>query len=126
MAFPKITYNNGTAQTLTFTYPPVAKPGVDDLEQQRTDSISLSGLKQSISVRTDDFFNLQMDFVPIADLPAWQQFMQYALTGVQFQYYPDASIGVFTTFTLEDTKWLPTRAFFGTAKFKLRFRKVPS
>jgi hypothetical protein len=126
MAFPKITYNNGTLQTLNFTYPPVAKPGTDDLEQQRTDSISLSGLKQSISIRTDDFFTLQMDFVPQADLPAWKLFMQWALAGNSFQYYADASINVFDTFTLEDTKWTPTRAFFGTAKFKLRFRKVPS
>lgn len=94
------------------------------MEAQRNDSISLSGLKQSVSWRTDVFHNLQMEAVPIADLPAWRDFMTYALAGGEFSYYPDAALAGFTVYTLEDTKWALSRAYIGYAKFTLKFRKV--
>ena len=119
---PKIVYN---ATTLNFSYPPVQKPNASlDRETQREDSITLTGLKQSIFVRTDEFWNLQMDFVPYADLAAWEGFIDWALQGNSFDYYPDSTSGTHTAYTLEDTGWKPQRAFFGFVKFKLRFRKV--
>lgn len=118
---PRIVYGS---TTLTFSLPPVNKPGADDLEAQRNDSISLSGLKQSVYWRTDTFKNLEMAAVPQADLPAWRDFMAYAITGGEFSYYPDATLAGFTVYTLEDKNWKPTRAYFGHAKFTLRFRRV--
>ena len=122
MAFPKIIFN-GT--TLAFSFPPVQKSGTLDREIDRRDSIALSGVKQSIFVRSDKFFPLQMDYVDIAgDLPAWDAFLDYAETGATFDYYPDADVDAFTTYTLEDTSFNPAFAFFGTAKFKLKFRRA--
>jgi hypothetical protein len=120
MLLPKIIYNS---TTLTFSYPPVQKPGTPELETSREDSITLTGVKQSIHVRTDTFFTLQMDSVPQADLTNWAAFMAWALQGNSFDYYPDATSGTHTAYTLEDTDWLPKRAFFGYVKFSLRFRK---
>jgi hypothetical protein len=122
LRLPKIVYGSST---LTFTYPPVNKPGGSlDREATREDSITLTGLKQSIFVRTDLYWNLQMDFVPIADLPNWEAFIDYALQGNQFDYYPDATLGSHITYTLDDQTWAPKRAFMGFGKFSLRFRKV--
>jgi hypothetical protein len=122
---PKISYNPGTgAVTLPFTYPPMGKSGTNDLEVQRNDSFSVSGVKQSVYTRTDEFIPLSMDFVPLADLPAWESFVQFAISGGQFNYYPDATLSSFTTCTLEDKTWQPKRSFYGISKFTLRFRKV--
>jgi len=121
---PKIVYPTGT---LLFTYPPVEKPGLqdgtsDELEAQRVDSVTMSGHRQSFYIRTDVYRVLTMNFVPMADMPAWSAFMAYAVTGGPFDYYPDASQGAFTTFTLEDTTWTPKYAFRDMAKFSLKLR----
>ena len=122
---PKLQYNPGTGiVTLPFTYPPIMKSGTHDLEAQRQDSFSLSGLKQSINQRVDDFLPLQLDFVPLADLPAWEDFMRFALAGGLFNYFPDQTLANYTTYSLEDTTFLPKRNFFGISKFTLRMRKV--
>lgn len=125
---PKIVY--GTT-TLTFSFPPVNKSGTQDRIAQRNDSISLSGLKQSLWWRTDKFLNLQMDFVPLADLPAWEDFIDYSLQGGEFSFYPDATLAGFTVYTLDDSSsdtgtvsFTPTRNVVGITKFTLRFRRV--
>lgn len=124
MAYPQITYNNGADQVLSFTYPPVSKPGSDDRDADRQDSVSASGLVQSVVTNVAVFKNLQMDFVPVEDLPAWEQFIDYAIAGGTFKFFPDADQPGNNTYRLEDTKWSPKRAFFGMAKFALRLRKV--
>jgi hypothetical protein len=122
---PKIEYNPGAGTVvLNFTFPPVQKSGAPDYEADRTDSFSISGLKQSVFKRTDEFLPLQFDFVPLADLPAWESFLQFALAGGLFNYFPDATLAHFTTYTLDDTKWLPKRNFRGITKFSIRLRKV--
>lgn len=125
--YPKIVYNPGAGTvTLNFTYPPVAKPGADDLEATRHDSKSISGLLQIRTEVVEVFRNLQMDYVPIADMPAWAAFMLYAVAGMPFDLYMDATLGVFKRFTLVDTTWPPTYSMgHGTqiiAKWKMRLR----
>lgn len=122
---PKLQYNPGTGViTLPFTYPPIQKSGAPDLTAVRNDSISISGLKQTMSERVDEFLPLQMEFVPLADLPAWQDFMHFALAGGLFNYFPDHLLTHFTTYTLEDSSWTPKRNCFGISKFTIRMRKV--
>src|SRR6266567_5350233 len=112
MAYPSIRYNGNT---LDFTYPNVGKPespdtgAGDDQEATRHDTVTCDGTKQSIIERIDVFKTLQMDDVPELDLPAWRAFTTYALQGFPFDYYPDSSLGTFSTWTLEDDKWLPKR-----------------
>jgi len=58
------------------------------------------------------------------DVTAWANFMDYALQGGQFSYYPDASQSSFTNYWLEDTDWIAEYKGVGRYTFKLKFRQV--
>ena len=123
---PKIIYNS---VTLDFTYPPVQKPGPQDGSSDKrvrvgSDSITMSGLKQSVTWRVDLFRTLHMQNVPMEDLPNWAAFFDYALTGAPFDYYPDITLSGFDTWTSEDTEWVPKYNARGLASFDLNMRKL--
>lgn len=111
--------------TLAFTFPPVQKPLLDDREAVRHDSITTSGLRQSALERVDIIKHLQMEYVPWADLTAWAAFIDFAIQGGEFSYYPDASLSAFQTFELLDTNFTPTYNSRGLSKFSLKLRLVP-
>jgi len=120
---PKIIYNPGSGNvTLTFTFPPINKPGAMERSVDgssvggggnptRTDSVTLAGGVQSCWFRTDWFKTIEVAYVPHVDAPAWKAFMDYAMTGGQFDYYPDATTAVVQTMILEDTDWNPSFSF---------------
>src|SRR5258707_3352038 len=94
MAFASaIVYDPGTGNVgLRFTYPPTGKPDLgdgagDELQPLRYDSFTLSGLKQSVYVRTDVFRILHLTSVPFSDLPGWREFMTFAQTRGQFHFH---------------------------------------
>lgn len=128
MAFPtpKIVYDPGTGPvTLTFTYPPVQKPGAFERSAVRHDSDTISGYRQSITEHIDKFLTLQLDNVPMADLPNWELFMDFALAGAAFDYYPDvAAPSTFKTWTLDDADWKSQFAYRTMAKFSMKMRLV--
>jgi hypothetical protein len=132
MAYPQIIYTpvGGAATTLLFTYPPIQKPQVtedgsgDERKREGADSITQSGLKQSITFRIDTFRTVNMENVPMTDLANWRAFMDYALTGGQFDYYPDQTLAAFDTWTLEELDWPPKYNFFGYSKFSFKMRKL--
>lgn len=125
MILPKIVYDPGTgAVTLNFTYPPVQKPGIDPLSAIRHDSTTISGIRQAITERVDTLRTVQIDFVPFADLTAWGAFMNFALQGGTFKYYPDATLTAFDTWELEDTDWKLSLNVRLHSKFTLQLRKV--
>jgi hypothetical protein len=124
---PKITYDAGAGTvTLNFTYPPVQKPGASELDAVGERTMTQSGNRQVIKVRTDEFLTLQIDFVPFADLAAWTAFMGFAIHGGQFKYYPDATLTAFATWDLEDTNWKPSLNGRMHDKFTMKMRKVPA
>lgn len=139
---PQITYPAILpTTTLSFTYPPVEKPGIDDLDGVRNDSLALCGLRQSMFYRTDTFKHLTMSNVPMIDLPYWKLFFDYAMQGGSFLYYPDATASAYDEWLLESSggsspstassgadvqdAWSPTFVVRGLAQFELVFRKVP-
>jgi hypothetical protein len=114
-----------TQTTLIPTYPPMDKLGADELNSIRHDSITTSGVKQSIAERTETFINLNFKWVPASDIPVWQQFMTWALAGGIFTYYPDNTVPQFPVakqYTLEDDNWQPKRVAVGHYSFQLRGR----
>lgn len=128
MAFPvpKFVYNPGTgAVTLSPTYPPIGKAMMDDRDAVRHDSMSSSGIRQVALERVDIIKPLQFEFVLWTDLPAWQSFIDFAITGGQFSYYPDATASAFNTYELMDTSFSPKFASFNLSKFSLKLRLVP-
>lgn len=125
MANPQIAYYSGpTLITLPFTYPPRNVAAYNSVAT-RHDNIASSGVRESILERIDNFLEFEMQTVLIgSDVAAWNAFMQYALQGGQFSYYPDASLGSFTNYWLEDTTWNAAYKAPGLYSFKLKFRQV--
>lgn len=124
LVVPKIIYPSGGGTTLTFVYPPRNVP-FNPLGATRHDNFSSSGVKEAIHERADTFFEFDMENVLAGtDITNWQTFMQYALQGGTFDYYPDATLGSLTTYFLEDTGWNPTRKSLGIYTFHVKFRKA--
>jgi hypothetical protein len=93
MANPKIVYTpvGDTEQTLNFTSPPRLQPGY--LKSAiRHDNISTAGVRESVLERIDSFLDFTVDYIQAGtDLAGWAAFLDYALEGGAFAYYPDAS-----------------------------------
>jgi hypothetical protein len=125
MANPQIVYNaGGGLVTMRFNYPPRSIPAYECVAT-RYDNLASSGVRESILVRVDNFLELSMETVLSgADVAAWNQFMQYALTGGQFAYYPDSSLSAFTDYWLEGTNWKAGYKAAGIYTFKMKFRQV--
>jgi hypothetical protein len=125
MANPQSVYYVGsTAVTLPFSYPPRNVAAYNSVAM-RHDNIASSGVRESILERIDNFLELAMQTVLSGtDVGNWNEFMQYALAGGQFNYYPDSSQGSYTPYWLEGTTWKATYSAPGIYSFKLRFRQV--
>ena len=106
MSNPKITYTpqGGAEQTLNFVFPPRQLPGYQKTAV-RHDNVSTAGLRESVLERVDEFLEFSMDFIKSGtDLANWQTFLDHALAGAAFAYYPDAAQSAFTNYVLEDTE----------------------
>jgi hypothetical protein len=123
---PKFSYNPGTG-TVNFipTYANVQKPYLDDFEALRHDSISSSGIRQSMVERVDRVKPINFESVPWSDLPAWNSFLSYALLGGDFSYYPDSTATTFATWQIVDDKVSPQFVAIGLSKITFHMRQVP-
>ncbi|HUY12397.1 MAG TPA: hypothetical protein VMX16_02050 [Terriglobia bacterium] len=125
MANPQIVYNSGAGPvTLIFNYPPRSVPAYASTAT-RHDNLASSGVRESILERIDNFLELSLETVLSgADVTAWNLFMQYALTGGQFAYFPDSLQSSFTNYWLEGTNWKAGYKAAGIYSFKMKFRQV--
>ena len=126
MANPKIVYTpaGGTEQTLNFVFPPRKVPGYQRAAV-RHDNVSTAGIRESILERIDRFLEFSMDWIKTGtDLANWQAFLDHALTGASFAYYPDASQTSFKNYTLEDTEAKIEYKAPGVYSLSLKFREV--
>ncbi len=125
MANPKIVYTpeGGTEQTLNFVFPPRDLPGYQKVAV-RHDNVSTAGLRESVLERTDEFLEFTMEFIQTGtDLTNWQAFLDHALTGAAFAFYPDASLSAFTNYLLEDSEINVARKAAGVYSLTLKMRK---
>lgn len=107
----------------TPTYPPMGKQPLDCLSATRHDSITSSGIKQSVLERIDDVMTLTFSWVPQSDLASWKAFMLYALAGGVFAYRPNAADNtVWGDYTLDSQDWTPKRVALFTFSFELQCR----
>lgn len=125
MANPQIIYDPGTGPiTLGFIYPPRNVAAYNAIAT-RHDNVASSGVRESILERVDNFLEFDMQTVLAGnDVAAWNVFMQYALTGGQFAYYPDSSQNAFTNYWLEGTTWNAAYKSPGIYSFKVKLRRV--
>ena len=125
MAYPKITYTpaGGTEQTLNFDFPPRQLPGYQKTAV-RHDNVSTAGIRESVLERVDEFLEFSMEWIRAGtDLANWQAFLDHALTGVAFAYFPDAAQSAFTNYLLEDTETQIEYKAPGVYTVKLKMRK---
>ena len=127
IALPKITYTpigSGSVSTLVFQRP-ARFVAAYNRAAARHDNVSTAGAKETVVERVDEFLELTLERVSQgSDVDAWDTFMQNALQGVEFNYFPDQDQPDFTTFTLEDTDWLAEYRSLGEFTFRVRFRKA--
>lgn len=123
---PKFIYDPGTgAVTFIPTYPNMQKPYIDDFEPIRHDSITSSGIRQSMVERVDRIKHVNFEFVPWSELPSWEAFLSYAVQGGDFSYFPDSIATAFQTWQLVDDKVSPTFVCIGFSKISFSLRLVP-
>jgi len=111
--------------SFTATYPPMGKNLAPELDATREDSITSSGIKQSITERVDSFQDFNFGYVPQSDIAFWSTMMANLLAGGVLTYFPDSTdLSTSTDYTTDDLVWQPKRVAFGHAGFKIRLRQV--
>ena len=122
VSYPKIVYTptGGAEQTLNFSSAPRQRPGYSK-NAVRHDNISTAGIRESVLERIDTFLELNIEYIQAGnDLAAWSAFLDFALAGAPFAYYPDASQSAFTNCLLEDTG--ETVAYMGPGVYSLKVK----
>jgi len=125
MANPKIIYTpaGGVEQILNFTSAPRQQPGYSK-SAVRHDNISTAGVRESVLERIDTFLEINVDYIQAgSDLAGWSAFLDFALTGAPFAYYPDASQPAFLNCLLEDTEETVAYMAPGIYSVKLKIRQ---
>jgi hypothetical protein len=125
MANPKIVYTptGGAEQTLSFSAPPRQQPGYVKTAV-RHDNISTAGVRESVLERIDAFLEFTMDYLQAGtDLANWAAFLDYALTGGPFAYYPDASQPGYINCLLENSDAQIAYKAPGLYSLTLKFRQ---
>lgn len=105
MANPQIIYTPPGApqQILNFVTAPQQQAGYLK-SGVRHDNVSTAGIRESVLERIDQFMELSLNWIRAgADLDNWTAFLDFALAGAAFAYYPDAAVNAYTNFVLEDT-----------------------
>ncbi|TAM79185.1 MAG: hypothetical protein EPN47_19445 [Acidobacteria bacterium] len=125
MSYPKIVYTptGGAEQTLNFTSAPRQQPGYSK-GAVRHDNISTAGIRESVLERVDAFLEINVDYIQAGnDLAGWSAFLDFALTGAPFAYFPDASQPAVINCLLEDTGETVGYMSPGIYSVKVKFRQ---
>jgi hypothetical protein len=123
LAIPKIVFPSGGGTTFNLTFPPRQVP-FKSYQATKHINIASSGVSEVIYERRDEFLVFTMETVKAgSDVSGWDIFMQSALQGIPFDYYPDGTLGAFTTYVYDDTGWEAKYLSLGLYQFQLRFRK---
>jgi len=120
---PKFHYNGND---FIPTYPPKGKVSVDKQSATRSDSISSSGLRQSVTERIDRVLTLEFPSIPEGDLTNWDAFISWILAAGQFDYYPDSTLSSSNTYQVVDTDLGPEWVGYMLYKITLNLRRVVS
>jgi len=124
---PQFNYGVSFGTAFNPTYAATNKQPIATLGQEATrhDSITVSGLQQSVIERVDRVFDLDFPVVPLSDLAGWDAFISSAIQGQQFQYVPDTlSLGSFVTCYLMSTSVPYKRVGYQIFSISLKLRVV--
>ena len=123
---PKIVYPSGGGTTLNLEYYP-RFVAAENYEATRSTNEFSGGQSEAIYTRTDTFLELSIMYVGNSrtsnEILGWFNFMEYAMYGGAFDYYPTRSTSSHDTYTLEDRDWTAAYEQLATYQFKVTFRK---
>jgi hypothetical protein len=123
LTLPKIVFPSGGGTTLSFVRPPRQVP-YRVYNATRHDNYASAGPRESITERVDSYLQFDMEYVNIgSDVAAWDAFIQYALMGGPFDYYPDASVGTFATYLMYASDWNAAYKQLGIFAFSMKLIK---
>lgn len=117
----KFVYNGNT---FIPTWPPKGKVPVDKQSATRSDSLTSSGLRQSVTERVDRVLTLDFPAIPESDLTSWDAFIAWAIAAGQFDYYPDSTLSAHNTYQLVNTDLGPEWINYQLYKITLNLRRV--
>lgn len=122
--FPKIVYTpvGGSETTLSFGAP-ARFVALYSRAAARHDNVATAGIRESLLERIDDFLEFTVEWIRTSEIGVWQDFLNHALTGAAFAFYPDAGQTGFTTYLLEDLEAKLEWKAAGTYKLALKMRK---
>jgi hypothetical protein len=77
--------------------------------------------------RIDQFLEISLEWIRAgSDLANWTVFLDFALTGAAFAYYPDSSVNAYTNYVLEDSGATLAYKGPGVYSLKMKFRLAVS
>ncbi len=122
-------FPSGTEVDFTPVFSPVAKQPEYQwgLEAKRVDSITASGLKQSVCERIDQVTTVKFPYVALSDMAAWKAFESYALGGGTFFYRPNIGWSDDTgylTCAMVSMDWTPKFKSFQAFSLDMKLRLV--
>ena len=124
---PQFNYGVGFGTAFNPTFAATNKQPIATLGQEATrhDSITVSGLQQSVLERVDRVFDLDFPAVPLSDLAGWDAFISSAIQGQQFQYVPDTTaLSTYVTCYLMSTSIPYKRVGYQLFSISLKLRVV--
>jgi hypothetical protein len=101
MSCPKVTYQpESTLITLQFVWGP--QNFISYSAAVAHDNLATGGTKERVVERVDTMIQFDMQAIKLADVPGWQAFMDWALAGGEFKFYPDASLSDYYNMVSDD------------------------
>jgi hypothetical protein len=121
MALPRFSYNPGTGVVnLDLKASPKIAVPLHPVAV-RHDNYSTAGVRETVTERTNQIVAMEFLAISVDDLADWANFLDFALVGSTFSYYPDSSLSTHTDYTLQDSEWVPTLKAPGICGFTLKF-----
>lgn len=125
MSLPKVVYNPGSGNvTLTFVRGP--RQFTCYYSARVHDNLATGGLRERVVEAKDILIEFEMPALRLTDdFDDWASFMDHALAGNQFTFYPDASLATYYHCVSDDTEFKYSRVAPGQYAAEFQWRVVP-
>jgi len=121
----KFTWPASTEANNFTTAEPLNKIPFDSQKAVRYDNVSSYGILDVIVERVESFIDVEANYVfKSIDATNWDTFMQYAVQGGAFYYYPDSASGTKIQVTMVEKDFNLAYKAMGLYSFKFTMRKV--
>lgn len=131
LVVPKFVWPHGKQgqSSLTLSFP-ATKRGGFDFRANRVDNTTPSNVRQSVYFGQHEELVLNLQLIRLSELSAWRTFVQFALSGGEFEFYEDSAKLAALVVTLEGENlraaYQHANAFEATLRLRDTGRRIPS